>query len=409
MGYKVLLADDSITVQKIVKLSLTEEGIEVIAFGNGEQAVQQIEAIQPDLIMADVFMPGKDGYEVCEYVKAHPQFKNIPVILLVHAFEPFDPERAKKVCADHQLTKPFQSIRTLVTTVQELLARPQTPAEVSSPIVESGSAESAAPVGQVIEQPMSSMAELGSGLMAPPVPAMSYAMEPELPTSLSVTGDFSGADLLPPLDLPESSITPWNSPTATPAVASMTTAATENVAEDDVLDLSDHAPLTMSSIQPATAMASMNSPVTTNNSDDLLLSVMNNEPEVSLPEGTTLMDSSAMQGLSMDVGLGTLMPQASSEMVTASVPEPVPENVTEASSDVTSSVMSAVSEPIKFSEGAMQVSASAIPESVIDDIVNRVIEKLSTKAIQDIAWEVVPEMAELLIRKQIAQQKQLAH
>jgi CheY-like chemotaxis protein len=403
MGYKVLLADDSITVQKIVKLSLTEEGIEVIAFGNGEQAVQQIEAIQPDLIMADVFMPGKDGYEVCEYVKAHPQFKNIPVILLVHAFEPFDPERAKKVCADHQLTKPFQSIRTLVTTVQELLARPQTPVEVPPSIVESVSAESVAPVGQVIEQPMPSMADISSGLMAPPVPAMSYAMEPELPTSLSVSGDFSGADLLPPLDLPESNIASWSSPTVAPTVASMTTAAPENAVEDDVLDLSDHAPLTMPSIQPATAMASMNSPASTKNSDDLLLSVMHSEPEVNLPEGTTLMESSAMQGLSLDVGLGTLMPQATSE--TASDPE----TFAEERSDVMPSVMPIVSEPIKFSEGATQIFESAIPESVIEDIVNRVIQKLSTTAIQDIAWEVVPEMAELLIRKQIAQQKQLAH
>jgi CheY-like chemotaxis protein len=403
MGYKVLLADDSITVQKIVKLSLTEEGIEVIAFGNGEQAVQQIEAIQPDLIMADVFMPGKDGYEVCEYVKAHPQFKNIPVILLVHAFEPFDPERAKKVCADHQLTKPFQSIRTLVTTVQELLARPQTPVEVPPSIVESVSAESVAPVGQVIEQPMPSMADISSGLMAPPVPAMSYAMEPELPTSLSVSGDFSGADLLPPLDLPESNIASWSSPTVAPTVASMTTAAPENAVEDDVLDLSDHAPLTMPSIQPATAMASMNSPASTKNSDDLLLSVMHSEPEVNLPEGTTLMESSAMQGLSLDVGLGTLMPQATSE--TASDPE----TFAEERSDVMPSVMPIVSEPIKFSEGATQVFESTIPESVIEDIVNRVIQKLSTTAIQDIAWEVVPEMAELLIRKQIAQQKQLAH
>ena len=91
MGHRVLLADDSITVQKIVKLSLSEEGIEVIAFGNGEEAVQQIESLQPDLIMADVFMPGKDGYEVCEYVKAHPHLNQTPVILLVHAFEPFDP------------------------------------------------------------------------------------------------------------------------------------------------------------------------------------------------------------------------------------------------------------------------------------------------------------------------------
>ena len=399
MGYKVLLADDSITVQKIVKLSLTEEGIEVIAFGNGEQAVQQIEAIQPDLIMADVFMPGKDGYEVCEYVKAHPQFKHIPVMLLVHAFEPFDPERAKKVCADHQLTKPFQSIRTLVTTVQELLARPPIPADAPSQMVEVTNVEPQVSDEQAVEQPLSSMAEMNVELMAPPIPAMSYATE--LPLSLSVSSDFSANELLPSLDLPETSSTPWVAPATTlPAVASMMAAVPENSIEEDVLDLSDHPPLTMPSIQPATALASMNAPAPTNSSDDLLLAVMHSEPEASLPEGTTLIDSSAMQGLSMDVGLGTLMPLNSIETVSA----PVPETISEAVSEMTSSGMPTVSEPIKLTENAVQIS-----ESVIEDIVNRVIQKLSAKAIQDVAWEVVPEMAELLIRKQIAQQKQLAH
>ena len=233
MGYKVLLADDSITVQKIVKLSLTEEGIEVIAFGNGEQAVEQIEVIQPDLIMADVFMPGKDGYEVCEYVKAHPQFKHIPVMLLVHAFEPFDPERAKKVCADHQLTKPFQSIRTLVTTVQELLARPPIPADAPSQMVEVANVEPQVSDEQAVEQPLSSMAEMNVELMAPPIPAMSYATE--LPLSLSVSSDFSANELLPSLDLPETSSTPWVAPATTlPAVASMMAAVPENSIEEDV-------------------------------------------------------------------------------------------------------------------------------------------------------------------------------
>ena len=417
MGYKVLLADDSITVQKIVKLSLTEEGIEVIAFGNGEQAVQQIEAIKPDLIMADVFMPGKDGYEVCEYVKAHPQFKNIPVILLVHAFEPFDPERAKKVCADHQLTKPFQSIRTLVTTVQELLARPQIPADVSSVSSSTSSSPTSPQINvnselafptESTEQPPSSMAEMAemnAGLMAPPVPAMSYAMEPELPSALSVSGDFSGADLLPTLDLPELSSAPWSQPlTALPTVASMRAAMPETSVDDDVLDLSDDTLLTMPSIQPTPALAAMSSPVPASSSDDLLLSTMHSEPEVNVPEGTTLMDTSAIQdmNLSMDVGLGTLMPLGA----TQAVPEPVLETVSETIPELESTPleMPTASAPVSFNEGTMQ-----IPESLVEDIVNRVIQKLSAKAIQDVAWEVVPEMAELLIRKQIAQQKQLAH
>jgi CheY-like chemotaxis protein len=121
MGHKVLLADDSITVQKIVKLTLADEGIEVIAVGNGDLALQQVADIKPDLIMADVFMPGHDGYEVCEFIKSHPEYHQIPVILLVHAFEPFDQARASQVKADCHLTKPFHSIRTLVATVRELI------------------------------------------------------------------------------------------------------------------------------------------------------------------------------------------------------------------------------------------------------------------------------------------------
>src|SRR5438045_9540538 len=124
MRHKHVLADDSLTVQKIVKLTLSDEGIEVVAVGNGDQAVQKLEEMRPDLVMADVFMPGKDGYEVCEYVKSHPDLRHTPVILLVHAFEPFDQEHALRVGADQHLLKPFQSIRALVATVKEIIAPP---------------------------------------------------------------------------------------------------------------------------------------------------------------------------------------------------------------------------------------------------------------------------------------------
>ncbi|HWQ36894.1 MAG TPA: response regulator [Blastocatellia bacterium] len=123
MGHKILLADDSITVQKIVKLTFSDEGIEVVAVGNGELALQQLMDWRPDLVMADVFMPGRDGYEVCQFIKTNPELRHIPVVLLVHAFEPFDQARAAEVGADCHLTKPFHSIRTLVSTVRELTQR----------------------------------------------------------------------------------------------------------------------------------------------------------------------------------------------------------------------------------------------------------------------------------------------
>src|SRR5262249_27467223 len=84
------------------------------------------------LVMADVSIPGKNGYEICEFVKNHPEMRHTPVILLVPAFEPFDEERARRIGADYHLTKPFQSIRTLISTVKNLIepdrARPALPA-----------------------------------------------------------------------------------------------------------------------------------------------------------------------------------------------------------------------------------------------------------------------------------------
>lgn len=121
MGYKILLADDSVTVQKIVTLTFSDEGVDVVPVNSGDEAINRLNYMHPALVMADVSLPGKNGYEICEFVKSHPELKNTPVILLVPAFEPFDEERAARVGADHHLTKPFQSIRTLIATVKNLI------------------------------------------------------------------------------------------------------------------------------------------------------------------------------------------------------------------------------------------------------------------------------------------------
>jgi CheY-like chemotaxis protein len=121
LGYKILLADDSVTVQKIITLTFSDEGADVSTVNNGEEAITRLRYIRPDLVMADVSIPGKDGYDICEFVKTHPDLKGTPVILLVPAFEPYDEERARRVGADYHLTKPFQSIRTLISTVKNLI------------------------------------------------------------------------------------------------------------------------------------------------------------------------------------------------------------------------------------------------------------------------------------------------
>src|ERR1044072_1775688 len=122
MGSKILLADDSITIQKVVNLTFAEAGIEVVAVSNGDMAERRLKEVNPDLVLADIFMPGKNGYELCESIKQDPELRTVPVVLLVGAFEPFNEAEARRVHADAHLTKPFES-RVLVETVRALMAK----------------------------------------------------------------------------------------------------------------------------------------------------------------------------------------------------------------------------------------------------------------------------------------------
>ncbi|HZC66178.1 MAG TPA: response regulator [Candidatus Dormibacteraeota bacterium] len=120
---KILVADDNSNIQKMVGLALKDQGIDVVAVGNGEAAVRKISDIIPDLVLADVFMPVRNGYEVCQYVKQDPALAHIPVILLVGAFDPLDEQEAQRVGADGVLKKPFVPPDPLIAMVKAALTR----------------------------------------------------------------------------------------------------------------------------------------------------------------------------------------------------------------------------------------------------------------------------------------------
>jgi len=109
VAHKLLLADDSITIQKVVELILTEEDFEIKATNNGEEALAVVSSFKPDVILADIEMPKMNGYQLCEKIKQDPATRDIPVILLAGAFEPIDEELAKQVGADDYVVKPFES------------------------------------------------------------------------------------------------------------------------------------------------------------------------------------------------------------------------------------------------------------------------------------------------------------
>jgi CheY-like chemotaxis protein len=120
---KILVADDNSNIQKMVGLALKDHGIDVVAVGNGEAAVRKISDVKPDLVLADVFMPVRNGYEVCRYVKEDSTLAHIPVILLVGAFDPLDEQEAQRVGADGVLKKPFVPPDPLISMVKSALVR----------------------------------------------------------------------------------------------------------------------------------------------------------------------------------------------------------------------------------------------------------------------------------------------
>ena len=133
---RILVADDNSNIQKMVALALKDEGIDVVAVGNGEAAMRKIPDLRPDLVLADIFMPVRNGYEVCEFVKNDSRFMSTPVVLLVGAFDPLDEQETQRVRADGVLKKPFVPPDPLINMVKALLAKSngQKPAPVQTPI-----------------------------------------------------------------------------------------------------------------------------------------------------------------------------------------------------------------------------------------------------------------------------------
>ena len=121
MTPKLLLADDSVTIQRVIELTFADEDVQVVAVGDGKQAIERVRADRPDIVLADVGMPERDGYEVAAFIKGDPSLAHIPVLLLTGAFEPVDEARARAVGCDGVLVKPFEP-QMVISRVRDLLA-----------------------------------------------------------------------------------------------------------------------------------------------------------------------------------------------------------------------------------------------------------------------------------------------
>ena len=141
MSHTVLVADDSLTIQRVIQLALAEEDVELVAVTSGEQAIEEIGSRQPALVLADTRMPDRSGYEIAEFLNSRPSHQRIPVVLMTGAFEPIDERRAKTAGCVEVLVKPFDPEK-LVRTVRELLGRRRESATRASMKAEPSNGES---------------------------------------------------------------------------------------------------------------------------------------------------------------------------------------------------------------------------------------------------------------------------
>src|SRR5579872_6793420 len=134
----VYFIDDSATMREVIKIAFRRENINVVAYNDAASALGQIEQARPDVVITDVIMPEKDGYEVCSYIKQHPSLSRTPVILMSGVVNKAVAEKAFAVKADELIRKPFQP-QDLITRVKHLLY-PNAPA---APVVAPASAAAA--------------------------------------------------------------------------------------------------------------------------------------------------------------------------------------------------------------------------------------------------------------------------
>jgi CheY-like chemotaxis protein len=338
-GRKLLLADDSATIQKVIDLTFADEGVRVVAVGNGQDAIDKLLEELPDIVLADVFMPSPNGYEVCEYVKTNEKLKHIPVMLLVGSFEPFDEAEARRVGADDILTKPFQSIRRLIDRVGSLVSSP--PVEKESPTAELPKTEEPEEEELFMDTEELEVTTADTLPLDEAIAAEAFGREENMETR--VTDDSS--DVL--LDLGD----------IEPVRAS--------VDDDFVLDLDDEV------AQPAYEAAPMREFV---------------EPQVR--EAVAAVGSYEIHSSFADTQEVPYAPEVHDVAVVEPEPEPEPVFVEPAPAPA----------PIGT---ATSITTDQLSPEMIDAIARRAVELMSDKVIREIAWEVVPDLAELLIKRQL--------
>jgi len=349
MGNRLLLADDSITIQKVVELTFSEGDYKVFSVGNGVQALKKAQEVRPDIALLDVIMPEANGYEVCEKLKRNPETSWIPVLLLTGTFEPFDRRRADAAGANGHLTKPFES-QALISKVEELIS------STRHPLVEADRAGSMEIIsGGGTYEVDAAQGPLPRQASRPPEPT--EAPEPELNQTTIVPDRFDDLEAVasPPLPEVEGVQRMWtpSEPIPPPREAGADREEREVVTDDLVSEPWD---------ELASGLAAPPS-----------------MPEVEMKESRPF----DFRPPAERNYLAPASPQPARHPSPADPPPPL------TSHQAGTSDLVAPPDPPSLS-----------PEE-LERVVSLVVGQISDRVIREIAWEVIPELAESLIKKRI--------
>jgi CheY-like chemotaxis protein len=386
-GRKLLLADDSITIQKVVELTFADEGVGVVCVNNGKEAIERLEDFDADVVLADVFMPLVTGYELCEYIKQNEKLRQIPVMLLVGSFEPFDEAEARRVGADDTLTKPFQSIRRLIDKVGVLMGgRPSEEqvhtAEFPKPEAPEPEKLSEEDIALTTADTQPLPPELSEVVSKYPSPGSQDA-NAQPSTNLKMNGQkmetkVSDARMTSPEDSGELLLDLGD---FEPASARATDEFELDIDLDEVPQYSPTESESTYSARHQSPRRYWNRP----------------SPEVS--QATPVFAESTTGGVAVPHVAEATLDQLGK---TQEFPRMFVNEANQTKSDLSETEISRQTQPsITFEPGREQILAEQLSPEIIDAIARRAVEHLSERVIQEIAWEVVPQLAELMIKRQL--------
>ena len=407
MKKKLLLADDSVTIQKVVQITFSSDDYDLTVVDNGDIAYEKARSLRPDLILADVFMPGKNGYELCAAVKNDPSLATVPVLLLTGTFEPFDETKARSVGADRWIAKPFES-QALIACVEELLKLAVQSPALAPPAFISPSAPAPAAVDEFAPQDLSG--DLPDDIWGSDFVAESTSASGDLPVVDEFAAanqddlwDVSGFEAETPVAAAPDDL--WGSFEATPT-PDLPPAPPTVVAADDSWGSSDDFASAFATDASSAAdpfgVGSAEVPLADDfeilEEIDLLEPLPDSSPDI-LPDDTFAPADFSFPEEAVQPDAAEAVAAAPSVLVapvpSSPVATPLPLPVVEVAPP-------AVTTPA--SEG-IAITGALLSDAQLDLIVERVagvvVSRLSGTLLEKIAWEVVPDLAETMIREEL--------